>query len=742
MIDIPGYTILRQIGEGGMATVYLAVQESLGRQVALKVMRSTRGNAEHFIDRFLKEARIIAQLQHPQIITIYDFGSHDGQSYFSMEFLPEGTLAQQIADGLSPERAQAIIRSICPALAYAHRQGIIHRDIKPQNILFRQDGAPVLSDFGIAKTLDADDTQLTAPGLAIGSPTYMSPEQITGKKLDNRSDLYSLGIVFYEMLVREPPYRSDDIFGIAMMHCTQPIPRLPDNVNRYQSLLQKLLAKNPTERFENAEQLLQALDQPTSKLSFHSLLPTTQFFHAFNPSPISKKIALAGALAVLVLSSGGIYLRAMRQPTPINTEALAGPPPADRAKLAAHYEQLAVQHLQNEEFGPSLELIKLGLNASPDDRGLLALRDRVERQQAAGGWLRQARQSADGGSLEQGLGQAEEGLRLVPDHPALAALRERLQVALKERRQRAERSLSQSHAYWQAGDLDASLKQIEDGLQQAPGHPELSTLRSVVESRIKERQLIPKLLSEARELARQNQLDESLKRIDQGLSLVPEQADLVSLRERVTAALEANRRIGALLRECDARFPLERLTASQGVDAVACYQQIVAFAPADGQARARIEQIADRYASLADAAIGKAEFQNAEGYLAQLQRIRPDHARLATLNRLLQVKRKQTESEARRLLETETKRQATEEARRRAAEREKNRTLQNNSRKAASEARASGANAPASAKPTPSPLAPAAQPRQAKSRTNCGEALLKAQLGEPLSAIEQKECRP
>lgn len=202
-----------------MATVYLAIQESLDRQVALKVMQSNLLRDENFTERFLKEGRIIAQFQHPQIITIYDFGSHDSHYYFSMEFLPEGTLAQQIERGLSLERALDIIKLIAGALAYAHRRGVIHRDIKPQNILFRQDGTPVLSDFGIAKMVDTD-TQLTAPGLAIGSPVYMSPEQITGQKLDSRSDLYSLGIVFYEMLARRPPYRADDVISIALMHCT------------------------------------------------------------------------------------------------------------------------------------------------------------------------------------------------------------------------------------------------------------------------------------------------------------------------------------------------------------------------------------------------------------------------------------------------------------------------------------------------------------------------------------------
>ncbi|MBL8251509.1 MAG: hypothetical protein JNK31_07560, partial [Candidatus Competibacter sp.] len=407
---------------------------------------------------------------------------------------------------------------------------------------------------------------------------------------------------------------------------------------------------------------------------------------------------------------------------------------------------------QKEEFGPGLELIKLGLSAAPNDPGLLALRERFERRQAADRWLEQAWRSARDGMSEPGLRQAEEGLRLVPEHAALAALRETLRAQLEERRQQAEQFLSQAHARWQAGDLEGSLRQIEQGLQAVPDHPELSTLRSVVANRIEERQLIPKLLSEARELMRQNRWDESLKRIDEGLGRVPEHAELAKLREQATAALESDRRIGALLKECAERFPIERLTGPEGVEAADCYRRVAASAPADQRSRERLEQIATRYASLADAAIAKAEFQNAEGYLAQLRRIKSDHSRLATLNRLLQTKRKQVEIEARRVLESEAKRQAAEDAKRRAAEQEKNRPTQDNDRKTPSgvrEARArapatgaSGSDAPALAKPAKSPAVSAGPPRQAKSRINCGEALLKAQLGEPLSATEQKECRP
>lgn len=755
VMEIPGYTIVRKIGEGGMATVYLAIQESLGRQVALKVMKSARVNDESFADRFLKEGRIIAQFQHPQIITVYDFGSHGPHYYFSMELLPEGTLAQQIEQGLSLERALEIVKSIAVALAYAHKRGVIHRDIKPQNILFRQDGTPVLSDFGIAKLVDADDTQLTAPGLAIGSPVYMSPEQITGKKLDHRSDLYSLGIVFYEMLARQPPYRADDVIGIAMMHCVQPVPELPAGFGQLQPMLRKLLAKDPADRFQNAEELIRALEHPRIRQPFYSFRDTTRIARSFKSYSQPKKIVLAGGLFLSIMAVGStiystLFWRLTRTDSEIGAVDLP-PVPESRAALTANYEQLAVRHFQKEEFGPSLELIKLGLNASPNDGRLLALREKVERHQDASRLLEQAQRDYRDGMFERSLQRVEEGLRRVPDHGGLALLRDTLRTRAEDRQRQAEQFLSQAHARWQAGDSEGSLKLIEQGLQQVAGHPELVTLREVIQGQSKQRQHVAQLLAQARDLLGRGELDESLKRIEEGLSSASEQSDFLALRDQVKTAIATNNRIGELLRDCATRFPLDRLTDQQGSEVAACYNQILALSPDHGQARARLEQVADRYADLANGALDKADFRLADAYLAQLARIRPDHARLASLNRTLRSKREQAAIEARRMLESEAKRRAADEAKRQAAEEAKRRA-------SATLPTTPPANPPARPKSpegtvfkpeimaSPKPAKPraelAGQPRQKGPKPGCREALLKAQLGEPLSATEQEECRP
>ena len=257
---IPGYRIERIIGSGAMSTVYLAVQESLDRRVALKVLAPTMAADPTFSKRFVKEGKIIAKLAHPHIVTIYDTGAYQDQSYIAMEYLEAGTLKERIKAGLNPGQAVKVLVQIALALGYAHRQNCIHRDIKPANILFRDQETAVLSDFGIAKNLE-DKTQLTAVGWRIGTPNYMSPEQALGKPLDARCDLYSLGVVFYEALTGTRPYKGADAFETAILHVKGPIPILPEPLRRFQPVIDRVLAKTPEKRFANAEELAQAVRQ-------------------------------------------------------------------------------------------------------------------------------------------------------------------------------------------------------------------------------------------------------------------------------------------------------------------------------------------------------------------------------------------------------------------------------------------------------------------------------------------------
>ncbi|WP_439134153.1 bifunctional serine/threonine-protein kinase/formylglycine-generating enzyme family protein [Pseudomaricurvus sp.] len=257
-MQIPGYRIIRKINQGGMSTVYLAIQLSVGREVALKVMSPALNADPVFSERFQREANIVGQLSHPHIVSIYDIGRYKNLNYIAMDYLAGGSVHDKMSSGLSATEALRITEEIANALDHAHEKGYIHRDIKPENILFREDDAAVLSDFGVAKTVSSA-SRMTNAGTVVGTPHYMSPEQARGKPIDGRSDLYSLGVVFYEMLTGSVPYRAEEAVAIAIKHLTAPIPKLPAQYSIFQQLLNKLLAKEPDDRYQRGREVVEAI---------------------------------------------------------------------------------------------------------------------------------------------------------------------------------------------------------------------------------------------------------------------------------------------------------------------------------------------------------------------------------------------------------------------------------------------------------------------------------------------------
>ncbi|WP_049721580.1 bifunctional serine/threonine-protein kinase/formylglycine-generating enzyme family protein [Gilvimarinus polysaccharolyticus] len=252
---IPGYRIIRKINHGGMSTVYLAIQESVGRVVALKVMSPALNGDPSFSERFQREANIVGQLSHPNIVSIYDIGRHENLNYIAMDYLPGGSIHDKMLSGFGPDNALEILREMASALAHAHDKGYIHRDIKPENILFRDGGSAVLTDFGVALARNGGPRS-TRAGTVVGTPHYMSPEQTRGKNSDGRSDLYSLGIVFYEMLTGAVPYQGDEPVAIALKHLASPLPKLPTQYRRYQDILDKLLDKEADKRYQSGRELM------------------------------------------------------------------------------------------------------------------------------------------------------------------------------------------------------------------------------------------------------------------------------------------------------------------------------------------------------------------------------------------------------------------------------------------------------------------------------------------------------
>jgi len=251
---VPGFTTIARIGEGGQAQVYLAERDFDGLRVALKVLDSRVRQDKVFLERFVREYKLLAKLEIEHVARIYDQGFAGEHPYIAMEFLPSGTLAARIYEGLPPRTALRITAQVARALDAIHSRGIIHRDMKPANILFRADGRPVIADFGLAKDLAINST-LTGQQRLLATPRYMSPEQCLGQTVDARSDIYSLGAILWEMMTRTRIYESAGPADLMRMHVTAPVPRLPDALAMHQPLLDRMLAKKPEERFQSAADL-------------------------------------------------------------------------------------------------------------------------------------------------------------------------------------------------------------------------------------------------------------------------------------------------------------------------------------------------------------------------------------------------------------------------------------------------------------------------------------------------------
>ena len=254
---IPGYSLISPLGEGGMGHVYLAEQIGSGSRCALKILTLVDEGRDQtqILARFLEERALLSRIDHANVAKVFDHGICDNHVYIAMEYFPCGDLKAAMAHGISVATSLAYVRQIAEGLGKVHSHGIIHHDIKPANIMLRKDGTVALVDFGIAKELDAANT-FTRHGETLGTPHYMSPEQINSQSLDARSDLYSLGAMFHEMLTHLHPFRGDRLESILMQHLHAPRPMLPRNLSILQPLLDRLLAIKPEDRFADVPNFL------------------------------------------------------------------------------------------------------------------------------------------------------------------------------------------------------------------------------------------------------------------------------------------------------------------------------------------------------------------------------------------------------------------------------------------------------------------------------------------------------
>ncbi|MCX7562940.1 bifunctional serine/threonine-protein kinase/formylglycine-generating enzyme family protein [Xanthomonadaceae bacterium XH05] len=334
--EIPGYRVVRLLGRGGMSYVYLGIEEALDRQVAIKVISPLALNDEVSRHRFEKEARTIAKLQHPGIVAIHAVGRMEwGLLYYVMPYLSNGHIGKR---DLRSDQARVIgvLRALLGALDYAHAQGIVHRDVKAENVLFDQNDRPMLTDFGIA-TSRRDRSRMTGAGTAIGSWGYMAPEQARGEVVDGRADLYSVGVLTFEMLTGRLPFHNQDTVALALMHAMDPVPALPPDKAHWQSFVQRAMAKTPETRFAGAREMLVALDRialTPRRSDSPQGAASVRFAAWIRALPSAAWLAVAAVLVLItVLVTGLMYRRssgvsdvvAMPAQAPVAVDVLPAP---------------------------------------------------------------------------------------------------------------------------------------------------------------------------------------------------------------------------------------------------------------------------------------------------------------------------------------------------------------------------------------------------------------------------------
>ena len=255
------YILEQRLAHSAAVSVYLTRRKDTNERRVLKVFHQVPDSAagEAAFDRFLQEYEVVAALDHPNIVKIHDLGVADDHAYIAMEYCESGSLKRRIAEGMSPEQSVEMMRTIAAALAVLHESGVFHRDLKPTNVMFRRDQTLALIDFGLAKQARLQSA-ISDQGDIFGTPYYMSPEQGHGGQVDARADIYSLGIIFYEMLTGQKPYDGDTPMAVVIQHAQAPIPRLAEDLESFQPLVDRLMAKNPDHRIQTARELLEVDD--------------------------------------------------------------------------------------------------------------------------------------------------------------------------------------------------------------------------------------------------------------------------------------------------------------------------------------------------------------------------------------------------------------------------------------------------------------------------------------------------
>ncbi len=605
-ITIPGYKIEHLIAEGGTASVYLAVQESLRRHVAIKLLRKFE-NPEQ-LTRFLNEGQIIASLNHRNVINIHDIGvTDDGRPYISMEYLEGGDLDARNPKKVDPEDALRWLEALGNCLDFVHRKGIIHRDIKPGNILFHKDGTPILTDFGTAKQQDSD-AKLTMDGRAFGSPYYISPEQAASKKLDRRTDIYSLGIVLYEMLTGNKPYKGDSPIETIVAHMSDPLPILPPELHRYQTLIKKMIAKSRDDRFTSAAEMVRFVHQlrkPVKKARRMTWIPTGAAAIAAGMVHFVQKLrkpvkntrrmtwVSTGAVAIILGIGGTVFIWQSIISDRNEHPATAG---------------MTISEGAVTESSPDI------IETPVQEPGNLV-------RETAATPVDNEHQTPPGMTTSEGAIPESSPHILEMPSAEPGDLVKKTAVPSSNNEQNIEKLLSQAATAVKEYRLtkpknNNAYDYYQQVLELQPRHEKaLEGITSIADA----------YADFAERKFDQYEYKAAKKYVQRGLTIQPDNTRLLGLQKKAN--------IGRILAQAATAVKEYRLTKPKNNNAYGYYQQVLELQPRHEKALDGITSIADAYADLAESKLNKFEYKAAKEYVQRGLTIQPENTRLQALQK-------------------------------------------------------------------------------------------------------------
>ncbi len=675
LIRIPGYSIKRLLGRGGMATVYLAIQESLGREVALKVLDPNQAQGQQFSERFLREARIVSHLMHPNIVTVFDVGVHEGYHYLSMEYIAGRDLRDACGD-ISRKELIRIIKDVARALNFAAKKGYVHRDVKPENIMLHEgDGRVVLMDFGIARSYQTSHG-LTRAGSALGTPYYMSPEQNKGLNADHRSDIYSLGVVFFHMLSGYVPYDADSAVAIGIKHITAAIPVLSDELQIFQPIINTCLAKEPEDRYQTAAELIEALDQISdenlaaieekcaafqeagknhhaetlisSGTNSGTSFSASKDIHApeLTPAPHNRTSFSVFLLLLLVLIAGALAYQ-QRQEILRYAETL------DIPWLTQTIERLQLTQT------PVAENIRAAAqpDAIPDtvpDTIQDAARESVSNSAAAKGkqkleYIDKIQAAIDSGNPTQALGlmaeMQEQDPRIASDQKFIQT-REQLQAQLQQA-QALPGHLANARKYFESGAIitaekNNALSELEAALKLDPNNAEaLKMLQDINQSWLKK----TKQQSSSWRLRKQlKKLDGMITQLNIRHPVVLEQ------QKKLQQAIHHIAQVKKLLQQADEAFNKNQLISPADNSAYSRYQKVLAIETHNRHAKEKLKEIEARLTEQITQAIEQGRLTQASIFLEQAQSVYGHSSRIVEIESMLEKATAATQPQVSRIL--------------------------------------------------------------------------------------------